>query len=47
MGADVHLAPPLMELGATTPGGGWYFVMSSMDQLDKLAAEAGERYVCW
>jgi FMN reductase len=44
MGADMHLAPLLMELGATIPGRGWYFVMSGMDQLDKLAEEAAERY---
>jgi len=44
LGADVHLAPLLMELGATIPGRGWYFVMSSMDQLEKLAQEAAERY---
>jgi len=44
MGADVHLAPLLMKLGAMVPGRGRYFVMSSMDQLDKLAEEAAIRY---
>lgn len=44
MGADVHLAPLLMELGASIPGRGLYFVTSSMDQLDKLAEEAAVRY---
>lgn len=44
MGVDVHLAPLLVELGALVPGRGWYFAMSSMDQLDKLADEAAIRY---
>lgn len=44
MGADVHLAPLLTELGATVPGRGWYFMMSSMEHLDKLAEEAAVRY---
>lgn len=44
MGGDVHLAPLLMELGAAIPGRSWYFVMSSMDQLDELADWAALRY---
>ncbi|OLT00321.1 NADPH-dependent FMN reductase [Pseudonocardia sp. CNS-004] len=44
MGADVHLAPLLMELGATVPGRGLYFVMSCMDQLEKITEEAADRY---
>lgn len=44
MGVDVHLAPLLVELGALVPGRGWYFITSSMDQLDKLANEAAIRY---
>ncbi|WP_208024499.1 hypothetical protein [Amycolatopsis pithecellobii] len=44
MGAEVHLAPLLVELGAQVPGRGWYFMMSAMDQLDKLADEAAIRY---
>lgn len=44
MGIDVNLAPLLMELGATVPGRGLYFVTSSMDQLDKIVEEAATRY---
>jgi FMN reductase len=44
MGVDTHLTPLLTELGAVVPGRGWYFMTSSMDQLDTLADEAAARY---
>lgn len=38
MGPDVHLRPLLVELGASVPTSGLYFITSAMDQLDAKAA---------
>ncbi|PRY67860.1 FMN reductase [Glaciihabitans tibetensis] len=37
MGPDVHLRPLLVELGASVPTSGLYFVASQMDHLDEIA----------
>jgi FMN reductase len=44
MGADSHLVPLLLELGAVVPGRGLYFVTSQMDELDSIVAEAATTY---
>jgi FMN reductase len=44
MGPDVNLAPLLVELGASVPVRGFYFVASQMDRLDEVAAVAAEEY---
>jgi len=44
MGPTVNFAPLLMDLGATVPGRGIYFVISQMDRLEELAREAAEEY---
>jgi FMN reductase len=36
MGADVHLRPLLVELGASVPTNGLYFVTSQMDRLEEI-----------
>ncbi len=36
MGPDVHLRPLLVELGATVPTRGMYFVTAHMDRLDEV-----------
>jgi FMN reductase len=36
MGPDVHLRPLLVELGASVPTRGLYFVASQMDRLDEI-----------
>lgn len=43
LGPDIHLVPLLLELGATVPDRGLYFVMSSFDDLDRIAEKAAER----
>lgn len=44
MGPTVNLAPLLVELGATVPGRGFYFVIGQMDQLDEIAQAAADEY---
>lgn len=42
MAPTVTLAPLLVELGATVPGRGLYFVVSNMDRLDEIVQEAAD-----
>ncbi|WP_378144934.1 NADPH-dependent FMN reductase [Cnuibacter sp. UC19_7] len=44
MGPTVNLAPLLVELGATVPGRGFYFVASQMDHLDEIVETAAAEY---
>ena len=44
MGPNVNLAPLLIELGATVPGRGFYFVISQMDRLDEIVQSAADDY---
>jgi FMN reductase len=44
MGPTVNLAPLLVELGATVPGRGFYFVISQMDRLDEIVQAAADEY---
>ncbi|MFG6446436.1 NADPH-dependent FMN reductase [Microbacterium sp. P07] len=44
MGPTFTLAPLLVELGATVPGRGFYFVSSQMDRLDELVDAAAAEY---
>lgn len=44
MGADTHLVPLLVELGAVVPGRSLYFVTSDMDILDTVVADAAKGY---
>jgi FMN reductase len=44
MGPNVNLAPLLVELGASVPVRGFYFVASQMDRLEEVAAAAAEEY---
>jgi FMN reductase len=39
MGVDVNLRPLLIELGASLPTKGLYFVASQMDQMDQIVTE--------
>lgn len=39
MGPDVNLRPLLVELGASVPTRGLYFVMSNMDQMEQLVGD--------
>ncbi|MGW4130930.1 NADPH-dependent FMN reductase [Amycolatopsis japonica] len=39
MGAEVHLRPLLVELGAIVPAPGLYFVTSQMDRMPEIVAE--------
>ncbi|PPF78258.1 NADPH-dependent FMN reductase [Subtercola sp. Z020] len=44
MGPTVNLAPLLVELGATVPGRGFYFVAGQMDHLDEIVQAAADEY---
>lgn len=44
MGPTVNLAPLLVELGATVPGRGFYFVTAQMDHLDEVVQAAANEY---
>lgn len=44
MGVNVNLAPLLVELGATVPGRGFYFITGRMDRVDELVCAAAEDY---
>lgn len=44
MGANVHLAPLLVELGASVPGRGFYFVSAEMDNIEEITREAAKEY---
>jgi FMN reductase len=44
MGPTVNLAPLLVELGATIPGRGFYFVAGQMDQIDEIVSAAASEY---
>lgn len=44
MGPTVNLAPLLVELGATVPGRGFYFVTGQMDHLEDVVQSAAEEY---
>jgi FMN reductase len=44
MGPTVNLAPLLVELGATVPGRGFYFVTGQMDHLDEVVQAAANEY---
>lgn len=44
MGPTVNLAPLLVELGATVPGRGFYFVTGQMDHLDEVVQNAADEY---
>lgn len=44
MGPTVNLAPLLIELGATVPGRGFYFVIAQMDRLDQIVQSAADGY---
>jgi FMN reductase len=44
MGANVNLAPLLVELGAVVPGRGLYFITSQMNHLDEIVATAAQEY---
>ncbi|RFA12293.1 NADPH-dependent FMN reductase [Subtercola boreus] len=44
MGPTVNLAPLLVELGASVPGRGFYFVAGQMDHLDEIVTTAAEEY---
>jgi FMN reductase len=41
MAVEVHLRPLMVELGATVPGRGLYFVMSRMAEIDQITAAWG------
>ena len=45
MGPTVNLAPLLVELGATVPGRGFYFVAGQMDRLDEIVETAAQEYI--
>lgn len=45
MGPTVNLAPLLVELGATVPGRGFYFVAGQMDRLDEIVEAAAQEYI--
>lgn len=44
LGADTHLVPLLIELGAVVPGRSLYFVTSDMEVLDTVVADAAKGY---
>ncbi|MDQ0678895.1 FMN reductase [Arthrobacter pascens] len=44
MGPTVNLAPLLVELGATVPGRGFYFITGQMDHLDEIVQAAADTY---
>ena len=44
LGPTVSLAPLLVELGATVPGRGFYFVTSEIDRVDELVDAAAAEY---
>lgn len=44
MGPTVNLAPLLVELGATVPGRGTYFITGQMDHLDEIVQTAADEY---
>lgn len=44
MGPTVNLAPLLVELGASVPGRGFYFVAGQMDHLDEIVQGAADEY---
>jgi len=44
LGADSHLVPLLIELGAVVPGRSLYFVTSDMDVLGTVVADAAKGY---
>jgi FMN reductase len=44
MGPTVNLTPLLVELGATVPGRGFYFVTGQMDHLDEVVQAAANEY---
>ncbi|MEF2977385.1 NADPH-dependent FMN reductase [Subtercola sp. YIM 133946] len=44
MGPTVNLAPLLVELGASVPGRGFYFVAGQMDHIDELVQAAADEY---
>jgi FMN reductase len=44
MGPTVNLAPLLVELGATVPGRGFYFVAGQMDHLEEIVETAAAEY---
>ncbi|RFA10628.1 NADPH-dependent FMN reductase [Subtercola boreus] len=44
MGPTVNLAPLLVELGASVPGRGFYFVAGQMDHLDEIVSAAAAEY---
>lgn len=44
MGPTVNLAPLLVELGATVPGRGFYFITSQMDHLEEIVQAAADEY---
>jgi FMN reductase len=44
MGPTVNLAPLLVELGATVPGRGFYFLIAHMDRLDEIVQGAADEY---
>lgn len=44
LGPTVNLAPLLVELGATVPGRGFYFVIGHMDRLDEVVQSAADEY---
>ena len=44
MGPTVNLTPLLVELGATVPGRGFYFVAGKMDHLDEIVQSAADEY---
>ncbi|QWT24842.1 NAD(P)H-dependent oxidoreductase [Subtercola sp. PAMC28395] len=44
MGPTVNLAPLLVELGATVPGRGFYFIAGQMDHLDEIVQGAADEY---
>ena len=44
MGPTVNLAPLLVELGATVPGRGLYFVAGQMDHLEEIVRAAADEY---
>src|ERR1700712_1351408 len=44
MGPTVNLAPLLVELGASVPGRGFYFIAGQMDHLDEIVQVAADEY---
>ncbi|UFS59228.1 NADPH-dependent FMN reductase [Subtercola endophyticus] len=44
MGPTVNLAPLLVELGASVPGRGFYFIAGQMDHLDEIVQTAADEY---